>query len=176
MAKQIRSLMFGYMVVQGEITPNPIEVEEVKQIYISYLAGESYKGIADHLTQRKVEYLPTKCDWNKNRVKRLLENPKYLGSPALPQIIDEEVYVNVQALISSKNQGQSTPSKETILLRNHIKCAECGRNLKKYLTHKKSVWKCDCKISITEKKLEEETIKLLEHIIVHARVCTNGNE
>ena len=164
MEKQIRNLTYGYSIENGQFTVNATEAIEVKKIFMSYLNGQSYKTIADKLTKEKVEYLPLKSDWNKNRVKRVLENPKYLGTPTLPPLISETEFATVQKIISSKTANKAEPTQDTTLLKGHIKCGECGKNLKKYITHKRDAWICDCKVSVTAKTLNLETARLLSEV------------
>ncbi len=60
----------------GEIVANPKEVLAVVTIFQSYLNSDSFVEIAKAMT------VPYNEDvvWNKNMVKRIIENKKYLGT------------------------------------------------------------------------------------------------
>ena len=85
MAKN-RTIPFGYMMQCGRITANPKEVLAVVKIFSEYLAGKSLSEIA---AEMDVPYSEN-SKWNKNMVKRIIENEKYLGTPIFPQLISEE--------------------------------------------------------------------------------------
>ena len=61
---------FGYHVEDGAISIAETEAAIIRQIFSDYIGGKSLKEIAAELTVRKVEYLPQKWQWNKNRVVR----------------------------------------------------------------------------------------------------------
>lgn len=75
MAKN-RKIPFGYKMQNGEITTNPKEVLAVVTIFQSYLNGESLTAIASAM---KVPYNEGTI-WNKNMVKRIIENEKRRSS------------------------------------------------------------------------------------------------
>ena len=58
---------FGYHVEDGAISIAETEAAIIRQIFSDYIGGKSLKEIAAELTVRKVEYLPQKWQWNKNR-------------------------------------------------------------------------------------------------------------
>ena len=78
MAKQ-RTIPFGYRMEMGKIVCHPTEAETVKQIFAQYLLGNSMQQIAQRLTEMGTCYHSDVTEWNKNMVKRILENPHYLG-------------------------------------------------------------------------------------------------
>ena len=83
-----RTIPFGYMMKDGKITANPKEVLAVVTIFSEYLAGKSLSEIADQMT---VPYSDG-IRWNKNMVKRILENEKYLGTEIYPQLISKDIF------------------------------------------------------------------------------------
>lgn len=87
MAKN-RTIPFGYMMQNGRITANPKEVLEVVTIFSEYLAGKSLSEIA---AKMDVPYSEN-SKWNKNMIKRIIENEKYLGTTIFPQLISEEMF------------------------------------------------------------------------------------
>ncbi len=167
MLQKNRVLPFGYKVENGVPVIDTIETLEVTAIYREYLHGASYKTIAARLTESRVHFLPTRCDWNKNRVKRMLENTKYLGDGFLPQIISEELFAEVQLKINSKTQNYSTTPKDFVSIRGKVVCEECGYKLRRYKTGNTFGFVCqnsNCKTSITYTKLLAECSAAIERI------------
>lgn len=81
----------------GEIQPNPIESNEVKEIFVSYLSGSSLNEIANLMTSKRVPYSEVSMVWNKNMVKRILENEKYLGKGDYSALIDTQTFEKANA-------------------------------------------------------------------------------
>ena len=74
-----RKIPFGYEVRGGLIQPHPQEADVVRHIFGQYLAGASLLTIAEGMTQCGPRYHQHTAEWNKNMVKRILENAKYTG-------------------------------------------------------------------------------------------------
>ncbi len=70
----------------------PEEQQTVKRIFTLYNAGASYQGISDALNQGNIPYSQEVPLWNKHKVKRLLENPRYTGQDDYPAIVDMEEF------------------------------------------------------------------------------------
>ena len=111
----------------GRLIVHPREGEVVRVMFSDYLAGASLKNIAEDLAGRKIEYLPGKSDWNKSRVKRILEDVRYLGEGRFPTLVDEAAFRAVQ----TRKQVQN--DRKIIQLESHISqiavpvlCAACG--------------------------------------------------
>ena len=81
-----RKQPFGYKVKLGEIVPQPQEAETVRSIYLQYLAGASFKQLAEQLQTEDVPYDEDKS-WNKNMVARILEDDRYIGEKEFPALI-----------------------------------------------------------------------------------------
>ena len=86
-----RTIPFGYMMRNGAITADPAKVLAVLTIFSEYMAGKSLNEIAANMGVPYSENV----GWNKNMVKRVLENDKYLGTDIYPQLISEEVFRKV---------------------------------------------------------------------------------
>ena len=84
-----RKQPFGYKMKLGEIVPQPQEAEAVRSIYLQYLAGASFKQLAERLQTEDVPYDEDKS-WNKNMVARILEDSRYVGADLYPPIISAE--------------------------------------------------------------------------------------
>lgn len=124
MAKN-RTIPFGYMMQNGRITSNPKEVLTVVTIFSEYLAGKSLSEIS---AEMDVPYSEN-SKWNKNMVKRILENEKYLGTPIFPQLISEEIFKTANEKRVKKATSVHEISAELNELRKITVCNECGHRL-----------------------------------------------
>ena len=86
-----RKQPFGYKMEFGEIVPQPQEAETVRSIYLQYLAGASFKQLAERLQTEDVPYDGDK-PWNKNMVARILEDDRYIGEKHFPVLIPTEQF------------------------------------------------------------------------------------
>lgn len=86
-----RKQPFGYKMKLGEIVPQPQEAEAVRSIYLQYLAGASFKQLAEQLQTEDVPYDEDKS-WNKNMVARILEDDRYIGEKEFPTLIPTEQF------------------------------------------------------------------------------------
>jgi hypothetical protein len=94
----LRRIPFGYMLRDGETAVNPAEADAVRYIFASYIGGESYLTIANEMENLAISYHAQNTEWNKNIVKRILENDKYLGNDEYPTIITAKQFENVKNL------------------------------------------------------------------------------
>ncbi len=86
-----RKQPFGYKMEFGEIVPQPQEAKTVRNIYLQYLAGASFKQLAEQLQTEDVPYNGDK-PWNKNMVARVLEDDRYIGGKNFPALILTEQF------------------------------------------------------------------------------------
>ncbi len=129
-----RTIPFGYMMQNGEITTNPTEVLAVVTIFSDYLAGHSLLDIAKRM---EVPYSEGAV-WNKNMVKRILENEKYLGTEKFPQLISDEMFRAVNEKKSRKATSLCVLPEDMKIVRNLAVCKECGGRL----FRKNELWDC----------------------------------
>lgn len=165
--KRNRYLPFGYEVFDGIICISENEAVIVQSIFEGYKSGLSYQAIADDLKARKVNYLENRYDWNKNRVKRILENKKYIGMSQMPRLIEEELFNEVQELIQNKTSSYRETPFEVITLRKLLCCNVCKRPLSRYITHNRDVWKCEnpeCRVSVPKRVLEKALLTVQSKI------------
>lgn len=127
-----RKHLYGYHIENGVLTICPEEAAVVKRIATLYLAGASYLTVSDTLNREGVPFSPEAPLWNKHKVKRLLENPCYIGVDGYPSILDEAVFRAIQAQIRAKTESYSVKEKRPALqLKEYLRCP-CGGALQRH--------------------------------------------
>lgn len=168
-----RNIPFGYMMQDGKITTHPHEVLAVVTIFSDYLAGLSLNQIA---AKMKVPYSEGVL-WNKNMVKRILENPKYTGMEGYPQLISEETFQAVAEKKATKATSLCILPEGLQTIRNLACCRKCGKKL----FRKSQKWNChngDCskfQFELTDQMLTSAVLNVLNTVIANsALVETDG--
>lgn len=128
MAKN-RTIPFGYCMRNGEIKVDFTESKAVVRIFEEYMNGSSFLQIAKLMEFEKIRYTANSEHWNKNMVKRIIENEKYLGNGKCPQIIDGETFKIANKKRVQKATSVCVISEELQEIRNRTYCSECGRRL-----------------------------------------------
>lgn len=109
-----RRFPYGYEMQCGKIQICKPESNILAEIFNSYINGSNLREISDSLTSRKVEYLPDECGWNKSRIKRIIEDKRYLGDEKYPQIIQEEIFNKANSI----KQGRRTTKNYVVTAEN----------------------------------------------------------
>lgn len=162
----IRHIPFGYEIQNAEIVIVNHEALLVKSAFELYIAGKSYKMIADRFEMSGIRYNKESAKWNKNMVKRMIENEKYTGTDEYPPIIDEKQYHKANRIRLSKNiKADSDKMEYDKFIRAHAECLECGFPIKRQRQgHDKvayTAYKCTNPIC-PSKSIHED--RLYEHI------------
>ena len=161
-----RRIPFGYMMQNGIITTNPAEVLAVLTIFSEYMAGKSLVSIAINM---KVPYNEDNI-WNKNMVKRVLENEKYLGTDTYPQLISEDIFRAVNERKSAKATSLCIVPDELQEVRSLTVCKECGKRL---FRTKAELWDCrngSCHpflFKLTDEMLTGAVLNILNTVIAN---------
>ena len=109
-----RKLPFGYQRCFGDIVPHAAEAEAVRKIYQNYLAGASFRQIAEGLQAQGIPYDGAK-PWNKNMVARILENERYTGIGPFPALVPAELFRAVQdRRIQTAPERTQTPAQKEL--------------------------------------------------------------
>ena len=152
-----RYIPYGYRIHMGSTLPSE-EAEVVRQIYTAYRNGKSFQGIANSLRENGVRFDGERCDWNKNRVKRILEDERYIGKSGYPTLLSRDEFRQVQAIIASRRPREYMTPAETAI-RNRVRCAECGRRFKRFAASAARVWwKCEEKECRTDFKITPDML------------------
>lgn len=140
----------GYKMVDGKIQIEKEKSKTVKRIYSEYLKGKSLLAIAKELSEKEVPNANNKTNWTHCAIGRILENTKYMGDEAYPELIDKVTFNNVQTKRNQKKNQlwrKANRKKGKSLFANKIYCGECGEPYRKYTEHsgkacEKNRWKC----------------------------------
>ncbi|WP_317854594.1 recombinase family protein [Chakrabartyella piscis] len=153
---QNRKISYGYQIVGGVVTVNKDEESIVQGIYQMYADGLSYLSIATELTNQGIRYMPSKPEWNKNMIARMLQNKNYLGNEKYPCIIPEILYQQAQASMKTYTPTESSDIKK---LKNKLVCDICGQHLKRRIKASGSErWYCPSSPSHISLKVTDGSI------------------
>lgn len=144
-----RKILYGYQIHDGALAIVPEEQQVVRMVYTLYNAGVSFQNISDTLNRQNIPFSPEVPLWNKHKVKRVLENTRYIGKDGYPVIIDESDFQAVQEKISEKGvkyqaQGKVTPIDR---LKSYFRCTCNGKMVRlggHWQDSSKLYLKCEC--------------------------------
>ena len=178
-----RVIPFGYCMKNGEITTNPKEVYAVSTIFREYLNGSSLLQIAKLMESEKIRYTEDSDRWNKNMVKRIIENEKYLGTDKYPQIIDEETFKTANEKRVRKATTFNSICDDLQGIRKVTYCLECGEKLFRKTNGKgREYWNCgnpDCfkyEYRLTDQMIIGAVLTVLNTAIANPSLIENSGE
>lgn len=140
-----RTIPFGYQYENGVLAINSPEAHTVQKVFAAYLSGEPLSKIADHLTAKLVEYLPGHWQWDKSRVKRLLDNAKYTGEDDFPPIIKERDFQLAHQKKENANTNRQSVDEDIKLFKGLTHCHHCGNAMVRRMDSRMEhpvTWKC----------------------------------
>lgn len=137
-----RKIPFGYLIRDGMIQPHPQEADAVRYIFGQYLAGASLLAIAEDMTRQGIRYHQHTAKWNKNMVKRILENAKYIGTGGYPRLVSDGDFAAAQGQRGERNTYAPLPA-EIRSIQGKAVCGLCGARLARgNRTHGRVYWRC----------------------------------
>ena len=182
MAKN-RVIPFGYCMKNGEITVDFTESKAVVRIFEEYLNGISLLQIAKLMESEKVRYSECSDKWNKNMVKRIIENEKYLGTDKYPKIISKTFFDQANEKRVSKATSVCVISDELQEIRNRTYCSECGHRLSRIGGNSRSAkWDCrnpDCyrlEYQLTDQMIIGEVLTVLNTAIANPSLIKSSSK
>ena len=111
-----RKVLYGYQIRNGALEIVPEEQRTVSMVFTLYNAGASYQAISDALNRQGVPYCREVPLWNKHKVKRLLENPRYTGKEGYP-ILWKRIFSKRRRKRRRKRMPGSSPTERSLPLR-----------------------------------------------------------
>lgn len=125
-----RKILYGYHIQYGELTVIQQEAEIVQRVATLYLSGLSYQKISDTLNHDAVPFSAEAPLWNKHKVKRLLENPRYTGADGYPVILARNDFDAIQRMIQEKTSNYTRAETRPVHpLKKHLLCGNCRGRL-----------------------------------------------
>jgi len=181
--KKNRNIPFGYTMQKGEIIAEPTESQAVKDIFKLYLDGNSMSEIARQMSISQISYNGITFDWNKNMVKRILENEKYLGKDGYPVLIDSETFYHANVRKKSKATSVNEISEELKIIRNLSYCTECGHRLSRFGGNTQTdKWDCrnpECSrfnYRLTDNMIKDILLHILNAVIANPDLLDTDSE
>lgn len=180
-----KNIPFGYCFSNGSVVINDDEKEIVIEICNMYLSGKSLLQIAEALNERKIEYLPRIIGWNKARIKRIIEDERYLGNDMFQQIISTETYEALQRLKTNRNtQTDVNRQNDIYKINTPVICPKCGCAMKRATDRSQKIkykWNCSnskCRLTIPKSSAEliADITDLLNNVVLSPnRIKINSN-
>lgn len=162
--------LFGYQIVNGEVSIDPATAPIVREIFLRAIAGESLNAIATDLNDRKI-LRPFDGTWNSMRIRELLSNEKYTGNALLQKsyrnnhlekkktandgllpkyyaagtheaIIGEDTFALAQERLKEIERSSSSKPRMLSAFTGKIVCAKCGRHYQRTRNKRYFVWNC----------------------------------
>ena len=168
---------------KGEIIAEPTESQAAKDIFKLYLDGNSMSEIARQMSICQISYNGITFDWNKNMVKRILENEKYLGKDGYPVLIDSETYYHANARKKSKATSVNEISEELQIIRSLTYCKECGHRLSRIGGNTQTdKWDCrnpECSrfnYRLTDNMIKDILLHILNSVIANPDLLDTDSE
>ena len=178
-----RVIPFGYCMKNGEITTEPKEVYAVAEIFREYLNGSSLLQIAKLMESENIRYTEDSDHWNKNMVKRIIENEKHLGTDKYPQIIDEDIFNQANEKRIRKANTLNLVCDDLQEIRKVTYCLECGEKLFRKANGKgREYWNCgnlDCfkyEYRLTDQMIIGAVLTVLNTAIANPSLIENSGE
>ena len=166
-----RSIPFGYQYQNGVLAAHPQESQTVQAVFTAYLSGEPLSKIAAHLTTKLVEYLPGRWQWDKARVKRILDNAKYIGNGEYPPIIKEKDFQLAHQKKESANTNRQPVDEDIKLFKGLTYCHHCGclmvRRMDSRMEHPVT-WRCaQCSyfLSLPDEEFKRRVFLLQQRLV-----------
>ena len=166
----LRTISYGYEIRNGVVTVQPEEAKTVAEIFSLYIEGKTLQNISDMLVQRSIPFYMGEVRWNKNSVKRIIDNEKYIGDETYPRIIAENVFQEAHKLKDCKG-GAATPLSPMLEYFKEIcACGKCGARFKRINTWgSREKWMCadGCKslLYVSDEVLESAVLNIINRVI-----------
>lgn len=154
----IRTIPYGYVVESGAKVIVADEATVITEVFERYCSGETFKQIADSLTERAIKFFEGNSSWNKNNIARMIDDARYLGNEEYPPIISAELYSKVKTCREGRSAKKAELPSAAKLIKDKLVCGQCGKHFarkSKWKTREKWICSSGCKCSVY---LDDKTI------------------
>lgn len=168
---EVRKVLFGYFRDYTGFHIIESEAATVRYIFSSYIAGDSLNDIAKHLTENRVVYYQGRNIWNKNMIKRILDNDRYCGTEAYPVIITVDSFSKVHDRLLQNCKYKKVESSPVIeFLKPIVFCNVCGERFYRRSDKKGShYWTCTNGCKSGKCLSDEQIVKPLINCLTEIR-------
>lgn len=171
-----RMISFGYGYANGKIIIVEKEAKIVQHIFQEYLAGKTLQAIASRLQEEKTEYDKGVCQWNKNRIYRILANKKYTGASTYPAVLSQDIFEHVQQIKNEKGFRKQPSSDRVAFLKPIVFCGECGQTMYRRAKQRiKEKWLCPsgckCATYIDDERLISAMTAAVQRVQAHPHLA-----
>ena len=166
-----RSIPFGYCYQNGTLAVHPQESQTVQAVFAAYLSGAPLSKIAAHLTAKLVEYLPGRWQWDKARVKRILDNAKYTGEDDFPPIVKKRDFQMAHQKKEKANTNRQRVDEDIKLFKGLTHCHHCGGSMVRRMDsrfEKPVTWKCpacDYFLPLSDEEFKHRVFLLQQRLV-----------
>lgn len=118
----------------GRFELDPATAPVVRRIFEEYAAGERAKDIIARLNEEGYRTVRGGL-FNKNSIRRILQNEKYIGvyeykdirvEDGIPPIVDKELFERCQILVQRYHRAPAAKRDTNFLLTSKLFCGHCG--------------------------------------------------
>lgn len=131
----------------------------------------------------KIRYNAVSDKWNKNMVKRIIENDKYLGNDTYPQLITDDIFKRANEKRVKKATTLDLIPDDLQEIRKCTYCTECGHKLSRIGGNSKyEKWDCrnpDCykfEYRLTDQMIIGAVLNVLNSAIANPSLLELGGE
>jgi hypothetical protein len=171
----MRYIPYGYQMTNGKPEINPDEQVVVLKIFESYLEGKSFGIIAKALETDNIQFAQDRTDWNKNRIKRILSDIRYVGVDDYPAIIERDAFEGVRDIRQQKNVTRNKADFRPPCL---VICGKCGSRMARVHDIRFKIaeaWKCknsECthRVAIADQDLKQMIVVILNKLIKNSNM------
>ena len=135
------------------------------------------------MESENIRYTEDSDHWNKNMVKRIIENEKHLGTDKYPQIIDEDIFNQANEKRVRKATTLDLIPDDLQEIRKRTYCSECGHRLSRIGGNSKyEHWDCrnpDCyklEYRLTDQMIIGAVLTVLNSAIANPSLLESGGE
>lgn len=169
MAK-LRTVPYGYEICNGVVAVQQREAEIVREIFSLYISGSTLQHISENLIKKSIPFYQGEVRWNKCSVKWIIDNGKYIGENAYPQIVSEDVFGTAQRMKDGKGGAATSLSPILEYFKDICVCGKCGTRYKQINTWgAREKWMCAdrCKtmLYVADAVLESAVLNTINRVI-----------
>ena len=99
----IRTIPYGYVVESGAKVIVADEATVITEVFERYCSGETFKQIADSLTERAIKFFESNSSWNKNNIARMIDDARYSESQTEKGLDEDLIAQTVDEIVVDEN-------------------------------------------------------------------------